>query len=42
MANPTAVPWADKVRKLNPFCDISDPMEWQLEIQEDRPLLDRD
>jgi len=30
------------VRKLNPYRDITDPVEWQREIREDRPLPGRD
>jgi hypothetical protein len=30
------------VRKLNPYRDIIDPVEWQREIREDRPLPGRD
>lgn len=30
------------VRKLNPYRDISDPLEWQREMREDRPLPGRD
>jgi hypothetical protein len=25
----------EKVRKLNPYCDIEDPVEWQRQIRED-------
>ena len=27
-----------KVRKLDPYRDVTDPMGWQREIREDRPL----
>jgi hypothetical protein len=30
------------VRKLNPYRDINDPVEWQREMREDRPLPGRD
>jgi len=32
----------EKIRKLNPYRDITDPVEWQREIREDRPLPGRD
>ena len=32
----------DALRKLNPFRDIKDPVEWQREIRKDRPLPGRD
>ncbi len=31
-----------EVRKLNPYRDITDPVEWQCEMREDRPLPGRD
>jgi hypothetical protein len=30
------------VRKLNPYRDIADPVSWQREMREDRPLPGRD
>jgi hypothetical protein len=32
----------ESVRKLNPYRDITDPLEWQREMREDRPLPGRD
>ena len=32
----------ENVRKLNPYRDITDPVAWQREIREDRPLPGRD
>ena len=32
----------ENVRKLNPYRDITDPVEWQRELREDRPLPGRD
>lgn len=32
----------EEVRKLNPYRDITDPVEWQREMREDRPLPGRD
>lgn len=32
----------EEIRKLNPYRDIIDPVEWQREIREDRSLPDRD
>lgn len=32
----------EALRKLNPFRDIQDPVEWQREIRKDRPLPGRD
>ena len=32
----------ENVRKLNPYRDITDPVAWQREIRDDRPLPDRD
>ncbi len=32
----------ENVRKLNPYRDITDPLEWQREMREDRPLPGRD
>ena len=32
----------EKIRKLNPYRDITDPAAWQREIREDRPLPGRD
>ena len=32
----------ENVRKLNPYRDITDPVEWQRETREDRPLPGRD
>ena len=31
-----------EIRKLDPYRDITDPVAWQREIREDRPLPDRD
>ena len=31
-----------EVRKLNPYRDIADPVAWQREIRQDRPLPFRD
>ncbi len=32
----------ENVRKINPYRDISDPLEWQRQVREDRPLPGRD
>ena len=32
----------ENVRKLNPYRDITDPLEWQREMRADRPLPGRD
>ena len=32
----------EKLRKLNPYRDITDPVVWQREMREDRPLPGRD
>jgi len=32
----------EEIRKLNPYRDIIDPVEWQREMREDRSLPDRD
>jgi hypothetical protein len=32
----------EEIRKLNPYRDITDPVEWQREMREDRPLPGRD
>jgi len=32
----------EKIRKLNPYREITDPLAWQLEMREDRPLPGRD
>ncbi len=32
----------ENVRKINPYRDITDPVEWQREIREDRPQQGRD
>ncbi len=32
----------ESVRKLNPYRDITDPVEWQREMREDRPLPGHD
>ena len=32
----------EDVRKLNPYRDITDPVKWQCEMREDRPLPGRD
>jgi hypothetical protein len=32
----------EEIRKLNPYRDITDPLAWQQEIREDRPLPGRD
>jgi hypothetical protein len=32
----------EKLRQLNPFRDIADPVAWQREIRQDRPLPGRD
>jgi len=32
----------EKIRKLNPYRDITDPVEWQREIREVGHLPDRD
>lgn len=32
----------EEIRKLNPYREISDPVAWQREIREDRPLPSRD
>lgn len=32
----------EEIRKLNPYRDIADPVEWQREMREDRPLPGRD
>jgi hypothetical protein len=31
-----------EIRRLNPYRDITDPVAWQKEIREDRPLPGRD
>jgi hypothetical protein len=31
-----------EIRKLNPYRDITDPVVWQREMREDRPLPGRD
>ena len=31
-----------KLRQLNPFREVQDPVAWQREIREDRPLPGRD
>jgi len=32
----------EKLREVNPFRDIKDPVAWQREIRKDRPLQGRD
>jgi len=32
----------EEIRKLNPYREISDPVEWQREMREDRPMPERD
>ena len=32
----------EKVRQLNPYREIEDPVEWQRDIRQDRPLPGRD
>jgi hypothetical protein len=32
----------EKIRKINPYREIADPVEWQREMREDRPLPNRD
>jgi hypothetical protein len=32
----------EKLRQLNPFREIADPVAWQKEIRKDRPLPGRD
>ena len=32
----------EEIRKLNPYRDLTDPLAWQREIREDRPLPGRD
>jgi len=32
----------EEIRKLNPYRNITDPMEWQREMREDRPLPGHD
>jgi hypothetical protein len=32
----------EEIRKLNPYRDITDPVAWQREMREDRPLPGRD
>ena len=32
----------EKIRKLNPYREITDPLAWQREMREDRPLPGRD
>ena len=32
----------EKIHKLNPYREITDPVKWQREIREDRPLPGRD
>ncbi len=32
----------EEIRKLNPYRDITDPVAWQQEMREDRPLPGRD
>jgi hypothetical protein len=32
----------EKIRTLNPYRGIADPLEWQREMREDRPLPGRD
>lgn len=32
----------EKLRQMNPFRDIPDPVAWQKEIRKDRPLPGRD
>jgi hypothetical protein len=32
----------EDIRKLNPYRDIIDPVQWQREMREDRSLPDRD
>lgn len=32
----------EKVRELNPYREIEDPVEWQRDIRQDRPLPGRD
>lgn len=32
----------EEIRKLNPYREISDPVVWQRDIREDRPLPGRD
>ena len=32
----------EEVRKLNPYREITDPVAWQREIRQDRPLPGRD
>lgn len=31
-----------EIRKINPYRDITDPVEWEREMREDRPLPGRD
>ena len=31
----------EEIRQLNPYRDITDPVEWQREMREDRPLPGR-
>ena len=32
----------EEIRRLNPYRDITDPVAWQREMREDRPLPGRD
>ncbi len=32
----------EEIRKLNPYRDIANPVEWQREMREERPLPGRD
>lgn len=32
----------EEIRKLNPYRAVADPVEWQREIRQDRPLPGRD
>ena len=32
----------EKIRKLNPYREITDPLAWQRKMREDRPLPGRD
>ena len=32
----------EKVRHLNPYREIEEPIEWQCDIRQDRPLPGRD
>jgi hypothetical protein len=32
----------EKIRKINPYREIADPVEWQREMRKDRPLPSRD